>query len=271
MQNRNGYNTRRGGKKVSTKRDTPTEPRTSIQYKIRSDLGKVLYRYNSWIQDNELTLDRYNLTQPVTLYNTGQKCFIYITKLGNKDIMYFFGEHNEFYISISPTFTESPLVIEGYMSMHGTYTATDLLIYRGNPVQEEYETRRELLYNLLSDKPLSNLNNKINIVTYSDSANLTSITAGTLVIESVQNFKKTIELRHVQVSPRQFLIKPENTVDIYTICELDTNNTIGILYVKSMDDSRRMSCMFQNKSSLVLDCSYNERFNKWQAIIESEF
>jgi hypothetical protein len=46
----------------------------------------------------------------------------------------------------------------------------------------------------------------------------------------------------------------------------DTNNNEGILYVKGINESKQLKNMFKDKKTIILKCSWNVTFSKWQPI-----
>ena len=50
--------------------------------------------------------------------------------------------------------------------------------------------------------------------------------------------------------------------DVYNVYNITTNNHDGILYIKSIEDSKKLRELTNGKE-IILECYYNHKFKKW--------
>jgi hypothetical protein len=81
------------------------------------------------------------------------------------------------------------------------------------------------------------------------------------------SYKKDLVKLDVQSTTTDLLIKCGIKSEIYNVYDLKTNEDFGILYIKTLSDSRYIFSLFKNTTEVVYKCRYNERFNKWELVL----
>jgi hypothetical protein len=86
-------------------------------------------------------------------------------------------------------------------------------------------------------------------------------------IEYVNNFNK---IRHMkkEKSIQELLIEVGKYTDVYNVYDCESNDYIGILYIKGLSESKKMNKLFKDTTNkkILLKCKYNTTFQKWQPI-----
>lgn len=74
--------------------------------------------------------------------------------------------------------------------------------------------------------------------------------------------------REIQLETKVFKINKLNVPDIYELYCLQNNNMYkyGIAYISSLEKSKQINSLFNNKDTLIMECTYNKKFNKWEPI-----
>ena len=180
-------------------------------------------------------------------------------------------------MEINNTFSEQ-ILLEGYLYKKlekYEYLLTDILIKNNTVVDLDYQKRYKLLNSIfLQIKPLlKELNNcmTINLHTiFNLENNFLNVFKNNFkykndicCIEQVSNFKKKsfVENRYLDIEKKY--IEKGNFTDVYNVFNYQTNNKEGILYVKGIKESRYIKTLFSNCDRVLLDCEYNNKFNKW--------
>ena len=60
------------------------------------------------------------------------------------------------------------------------------------------------------------------------------------------------------------IIVKEPIVDVYSVMNKASGCKEGILYVKGIEDSRKIKAVFNGKHEICITCVYNNTFKKWQ-------
>lgn len=217
----------------------------------------------------------------------------------NYNILYFFpSNHNgafvsDFYLESNKIF-EHDLLLEGYLYKNNDkydYLLTDILIQNKDIINVSYDLRitllNEILFKTLSGiDRLKDLNNHMTInihpIFNMENENLVSVFKNNFIhkaqicsLERVSMFEKQrfIELRHNNNNIEKKTITMGEYTDVYNVYDVSTNNMEGILYIKGIRESSHIKNLFKQKTALqvapsriILDCSYNVTFYKWQPI-----
>jgi hypothetical protein len=85
--------------------------------------------------------------------------------------------------------------------------------------------------------------------------------------EVVDDFKKTRTLDTFVHEPKSMIIEKSNITEIYNVFEMDTNNYQGVLYIKTLVQSKALRKMFLNNDKQVITCEYNTVFNKFSPVL----
>jgi hypothetical protein len=198
---------------------------------------------------------------------------------------------SDFYVEIDShktRFDKNIYLFEGYLYGESSknYLITDVLSIDGKIITVPYSIRYNIINQIFSCQNLCNLNGHLSINIHS----IFDIDDNDIDMQSEQIFHmfKNNFLFKDEISSLEFI--EENTlekinkttkkndstrikritkgkyIDVYNVFDMETNNFEDILYVKSLDDSRKLRSMFENKEQIDLKCKLHEYFKKWYPI-----
>jgi hypothetical protein len=195
---------------------------------------------------------------------------------------------NDFYIEINNTFDED-ILFEGYLytknetPLHYHFCITDILVKNHTIVNCDYELRYTLINELIHNKNLNYINDNMTITShhliYEINNGLIPIMVNNFeykkelcCIEEIDNFKKTIT-QYIEPSfnliDSKYIVKGKYS-DVYNVINIETKENEGILYIKGLNESKKIKQLFKNCTSnceyITIKCEYNKSFNKWQPI-----
>jgi hypothetical protein len=77
--------------------------------------------------------------------------------------------------------------------------------------------------------------------------------------------------KNIENEMKIFKINKLNIPDVYELYCMQHNNIYkyGIAYISSLEKSKQINSLFNNKDTLIMECSYNKKFNKWEPIHSS--
>jgi len=206
------------------------------------------------------------------------------------DILYLFPDQfnsetdncSDFYMEIDPVFSDE-LLLEGYLYKDEqnkySYLLTDILIKNKKIIDVSFELRYTLLNEIIKGirmECLKELNNHmtINVHPMFDMENtcFVKIFKTNFVykdqITAIEHVSKFTKRRYVDKIKGNDIKRLEigKYTDVYNVFNSDTNNNEGILYVKGINESKQLKNMFKDKKTIILKCSWNVTFSKWQPI-----
>jgi hypothetical protein len=235
--------------------------------------------------------------------NNGRKYYLFVTNKSNIQntksnykILYFFTENNnqdDFFIETEYTSIGSSLpdvLFEGYIynkEIKPDYLVTDLLYYGTRPQNCDYTLRLKLIEEIvhagindincfmdihihptfkcndaeaaeadMEDTPLLAIF-KSNFVYAKELTNVE------FVKERCIGYKK-IKTSNMSFQPCEKHIQKTNYSDTYKVFDIETGNAEGILYVKTIDISKRLRELTRDTNNLIkIKCEYNTSFCKW--------
>jgi len=197
----------------------------------------------------------------------------------------------DFYVEIDShktNFTKSNYLFEGYLynkDAFNTFLITDILCVDNKIIDCEYSLRYNLINNTIKQK-LNNLNGHLNIGIHSmfeynaDNSNMIlkmfknnfefkNDIISTQIINDNNLIKTNIQNVNfdTQVSVKKRITKGK-FIDVYNVFNINTNNNEGILYIRTIDDSKTLRKMFEDKENngiffIEILCDYNDHFKKW--------
>lgn len=216
-------------------------------------------------------------------------------------ILYFFpsNEHKnnlfkhlitDFYVEIDSNkanFTKSNYLFEGFLynkDSFNTFLISDILSVDNKIIDCNYSLRYNLINNIIKEQNLDNLNGHLNIGIHS-MFEYNSDDYNIILKMFKNNFKFKNDISSTQIINDNNLIKtntesvdivtPTNKkitkgkfIDVYNVFNINTNNNEGILYVKTINDSKSLRKMFEDKEEhgifhIEILCDYNRYFKKW--------
>lgn len=213
-------------------------------------------------------------------------------------ILYFFPYNNDnpndFYVEIDSNktnFTKNNYLFEGYMYVadgQNTFLISDILAIDSIIVNCDYSLRYSLLNKIIRDKKnyLNNLNGHLNINIHSMfEINNEDDRSNELFNIFKNNFIFKNDINSIEYIDEKSLIKTQNIIfdekssttqdkiisktkyiDVYNVYNVNTNDFEGILYIKTIKDSKKLYELTLENSQIILKCLYNHNFKKWQII-----
>jgi len=221
-------------------------------------------------------------------------------------ILYFFPSNEEknklfkhlitdFYVEIDShktNFTKSNYLLEGFLynkDAFNTFLISDILSVDNKIIECEYSVRYNLINNIIKEGNLDNLNGHLNIGIHSMfEYNSDNIDNHNMILKMFKsNFKFKNYINYVQIINDNNLIKINTKctnddiqisskktiskgkfIDVYNVFNINTNNNEGILYIKTIENSKTLRKMFQDKENngivfIEVLCDYNDHFKKW--------
>ena len=264
--------------------------KNSVNYseinQLKKTLKPLLEKYNDYLLTKVPCIKSDNKTFIIPNNNKKYYCFI-INKGQNYKTLYFFPEKEEntssdFFLEIdSCKLNEScnNCLLEGYMySNNKEFLITDILINNNYIIRSEYSLRYSLLKTLFNEILLNghlyiNIHNILPKCEDTQIYNIfkTNFKYG-IEINSIEYISETkiniieanekIEENNMVTEMKQ--ISKGNFIDVYNVFNIETLNKEGILYVKTLSDSKYLRKVLDDKDHIVLKCMYNNQFKKWQ-------
>lgn len=197
---------------------------------------------------------------------------------------------SDFYVEIDnykTSFTNSNYLFEGYYyETHKHFLITDVLAIDSKIIKCDYSLRYSLIYKLINNQNLTNLNGHLTINIHSifelDFENYDNDIQGSQLFNIFKNnfifkqdicaieyinmvsFKKYRELIDVKYKEDNKTITKSKYIDVYQVFNSTSNNLEGVLYVKGLKESKLLKDMFLKKDIIELKCVFNNTFKKWQ-------
>ena len=235
------------------------------------------------LNKNDITPNNTNSKYKICYFFPDAQCSS--TSLLDKNIT------SDFYVEIDSNkthFDKNIYLFEGYLYGESSrnYLITDILSIDGQLVTVPYSIRFNIINQIISCQNLSNLNGHLSINIHS----IFDVDNNDLELQSEQiyhmfknNFMFKDEITSLEYIEENSLIKLNKVtksndstcvkritkgkyIDVYNVFDTETNNFENILYVKTLDDSRKLRSMFDNKEQIDLKCKFHEYFKKWYPI-----
>ena len=270
----------------------------------QSILKPILEKYNSVILSQNDIKKMITADEHVSyIINNNIKYYLLIVpKVNNKNTchtFYFFpGQHQyqhqqkqyhitDFYMEIDymPFFSNNVYLFEGYLYNQSSFYITDILYYQNNIIQDEYILRYNLINEIMFDNisQLQNLNACININIHPilQSTSHFSIFQNNFIFKSELVGIKTIyHYKLLKYYTNDTLVSNDSKnikkkivkgkySDVYHVYNKDTLNDEGILYIKTLRESKMLISLFDNilDDHIILECEYNIQYKKWKPLL----
>ena len=238
--------------------------------------------------------------------NNRQKYYIIITHKqrfisgSRENIMYIFPEksnHSDYNFYIEPCYIETEnqyitnkqdfMMIEGYVygsKNNYSFLATDILCMNSTQALTiEYQCRYELLQDIITQfDTTTKINGFISIGIHpvfecSNEKNIESLFRKSFVFKHELNSKEYFldsshkqivndETQKEHVSESKKYIEKTPRTEVYNVYNYDDNKYEGILYIKTIKDSKKIFELFKNEDRILMNCFYNIKFGKYQSI-----
>lgn len=202
----------------------------------------------------------------------------------------------DFYVEIDShktNFTKSNYLFEGFLynkDAFNTFLISDILSVDNKIIESEYSLRYSLINNIIKQQQLDNLNGHLNIGIHS-MFEYNSDNSNMILKMFKNNFEFKNDINSVQIINDNNLIKTNTQctsidtnssvkkrvtkgkfIDVYNVFNINTNNDEGILYIRTIEDSKTLRKMFDDKENngiffIEIICEYNNHFKKWFPIL----
>jgi hypothetical protein len=148
------------------------------------------------------------------------------------------------------------------------FKITDILIQNSIPVKTpEYTERRCIISRLFDDVTLNTLNNMDDIISFKLQGGYKNILIEnkSVDIERINGYTKEIVMKHErqQVLQQVNCISKTNLHDVYNVFNKKTLKDDGILYIKTLENSKYMKQLFNETVKIDMLCEFNYKLNKW--------
>jgi hypothetical protein len=140
------------------------------------------------------------------------------------------------------------LLCQNLNNLNGHFTIGIHSVFDINNEQSDLDTQVNQLFEMFSNNFI--FKDEINAIEYIDEISL----------------KKTNKIVKLNKKPAKKRISKGKYIDVYNVFNIDTNNHENILYVKTLNDSKKLIKMLESKDYIELECTYNTHFKKWQPI-----
>ena len=267
----------------------------SLNYSVQTYLqehflNKNLSCYNKFLLEATNSIKVSHEIDSIIIPNNNKKFYLYIIQKSliedcnsKFSCLYFFSPDNpneNFYIE-TETFSKDILLFEGYLykkeNNKQEFLITDYLMNNNVVLKHSYKLRRELLvknYQHLFNC-IINDNISINIHQVLENINLIKIFKTNFIYSDylnctetvVDSFKKTRVIDTKSIEPKKMIIQSSDITEIYNVYEKDTHNCQGVLYIKTLGNSKTLKKMFLKDNNIEILCEYNTIFNKWSPIL----
>lgn len=237
--------------------------------------------------------------------NNNNKYYLLVTKKSllessnsNFNILYFFPDNNslendadaivkntmsDFFLEINNTFADD-FVFEGYLYKKNDdnyeYLLTDILMQNKSIINVSYELRYVLLNEIvmsITREKLKDLNNHMTInihpIFNAVNQNLIKVFGNNFIykneisyLERITNFEKTRFIGITNKENAEKYIEMGKYTDVYNVYDKKSNNFTGILYIRGISESVQMKTLFKNQKRILLPCTFNINFKKWQPV-----
>jgi hypothetical protein len=263
----------------------------------KSILVPILQEYNECILKlNKVTI---NESKSFFIPNNNKKFYLLITNKSNKyKTLYFFPDNtindnlleintiNDFYMEIDSIklndFNQTNYLFEGYIYNNDNYLVTDILSIDSKLIKCDYSLRYSLINNLFinSSNNLQNLNGHLSIgihpiFEYTDNyKDILNIFQNNFIFKNEINNIEIVKEDDFQKSKSivydlnkkgkiNKIISKTKFTDVYNVNNIQNNNKEGILYVKTLNDSRLLHKLLDNCETINIECEFNTFFKKW--------
>jgi hypothetical protein len=202
---------------------------------------------------------------------------------------------SDFYVEIDnykTSFTNSNYLFEGYLYHSNDqkhFLISDILAVDSKIIKCDYSLRYSLIYKLIDNQHLDNLNGHLHINMHSifdlnkdsydvevQTSQIFNIFKNNFIfkedISSIEyvnevSFKKRKEILQTKNLNEIKIITKGKYIDVYNVFNIESNNIEGILYIKGIKESNTLQKLFISKDSIELNCKFNNDFKKWEPII----
>lgn len=251
--------------------------------KLNLDMNSKYIIPNNNVKYFMLIINKSDIT-PNNINNKYKICYFFTNNLTSNT-------KSDFYVEIDnnkTNFTKNNYLFEGYLyskDNQNTFLISDILAIDSSVVKCDYSLRYSLIHKIISTQNLVNLNGHLSINIHSmfeitesgrSDDELFNIFKHNFIFKDSINSIEYIEekslkkLQKIIFSDETDSKKISKTIyktkyiDVYDVKNIDTNDNEGILYIKTIKDSKKLYDICRDK--IVLTCTFNHKFKKWQIV-----
>ncbi len=256
----------------------------SMLESFRKTLVSHLEVYNKFTANNATALYEHNLgiQKEYFIHNNNNKFYCFIDVKHNYNLLFVFSLldgkiSQDFFIKTARIF-HKPILLEGYMytskeEQCRTFSVTDLLVYNRSVASGYYNQRYKDLCELITpeivDSVLTNMDNKVSITIHKvcETANSGKVDVESPYIEHVRGFykanKRYLALPSTEVTVK--VVSKGKFSDVYNVQDSATKNSEGLLYIKTISESKYLYNLFKtDPKPHLLDCVFEPSHNKFK-------
>jgi len=255
-------------------------------------LRPILEQYNSTILGSSKNSFINSFDTEMFIPNNNNKYFLFVMNKkdisdckSNYKVLYFFPEvfsnlQSDFFIEMDfvDNFPKKSYLFEGYLYDKSNFLITDTLAIENTILNTDYQLRLDLVQEIIHGLENINCHMNINIhpvFHYSDlnfkllldvfknnfiyKKEINTVEYVKMNSKNLNKRRETEEVEEQNV-PKQMIITKTKYSDVYKVNDSETGNDQGILYVKSIEISKKL---IELKDTSLL-CKYNPKFYKWE-------
>ena len=274
---------------------------TSLNYSEVNQFKKEVLKpiLQSCNESNKKSLSKANVfdKDKYLVPNNNNKYYLLVCNKSNSNnkykTLYFFPEEfkentrSDFFMEIdnNVNLPKKTYLFEGYMyNQNNTsskkYMITDVLYIENRPIENKYSLRLNIFREIVINANLKDINNSLTIsihpifkINEAEDEQLYTILRNNFIYkkeicskEYVYDYNKE---NYVQDDYKDSELKNISTtkyIDVYNVHNVDTNDSEGILYISSINVSKKMIQIFKEKEteSVKIKCRMNKKFKKWE-------
>lgn len=242
----------------------------SVYKSIRNKLVNVLGKLNQNVTKS-LTKSEFVYVPCETRY------LLYITQLNKYTYWYFYAidipnRDKDFCIEVDNSkYVECVFLCTVFDNTR--IFVSDILVNKSKFLEVNYLLRYNLLLETIPESVQIDIHYKMSV-----SINLPEDTDFTVFARNfkynIQNFEKIninsvsdnelLYFKPVDFGSRVCVIKKTQKSEVFNVHSKETDELFGLLYIKTLLDSKYVNGLFTETSSVEHVCKFNKQFNKWQ-------
>lgn len=256
----------------------------TIQMKKYAEAGIINKTIRKRLTCELSKLNKVSVTSNVSLTDsfvyvpcTQDRYLLYVTKYNRFIYWYFYSlvsSDNDFCIETDEI--HNPELLESIMIctiFTGTIKVFDIIVSKGKILKVDYSLRYNLVLDLIDTDTVLNQDYTLEPSVF--------LTANTDLNIFTRNFEFTVQY-FLKVYTHQTFSIPEimdyipitqtkmcrihktEKSEIYNVFDSHTDEKLGILYIKTLLSSIHVNSLFENTDTIINECSFNQKFKKWQ-------
>lgn len=147
------------------------------------------------------------------------------------------------------------------------------ILYRNAPIKSDFGLRYNLLLELLGTDSFKSGEYKFRVSTVlSKDCNLSIFRrnykySNLYFLKVYNSYSKQLVQDSRTYLESELKIESTNKSEVFSVYSKDTNEYFGLLYIKTLADSKYVNGLFKTQSIVSHKCKYNEKYHKWQICV----